>query len=103
MINRHHYRGKQLPQPWIYIGRNSRDPEKASPLANPYTVKDHGPKALVLYREHLLALVDAGDERVLAEFAKITAAHHLVCSCAPRLCHGDVVAEVWRDLLDPRG
>ncbi len=99
VINRHHYRGKRLPHPWLYIGRNSRDPSKASPLQNPFTVREHGDRALDLYREHLRRLVAEGDPAVLAELRKITPAHHLVCSCAPRPCHGDVVVEVWREVV----
>lgn len=98
VINRHHYKGKSLPHPWLYIGRNDRDPSKASPLRNPFGVKRYGARALELYREHLRRCIDDREPDVMAELAKITAGHHLVCSCAPRPCHGDVVVEVWREL-----
>lgn len=97
VVNRHHYRGRRLPEPWLYIGRNDRQSSKASPLANPFTVREHGDDAIDLYREHLRAKIDAGDQAVLAELRKIGPGMHLVCSCAPRPCHGDVVLELWRE------
>lgn len=98
VVNRHHYRGKRMPEPWLYIGRNDRQPSKASPLRNPFDVRKHGAEAMDLYREHLRRQVEDGDAVILAELRKITANTHLVCSCAPRPCHGDVVVEVWLEL-----
>jgi len=88
VINRHHYKKKPKPRPWIYIGRGS-------PLGNPFTVKEHGLDALELYRSWLWRKLVERDPGVLAEMRKITAQHHLVCSCAPRPCHGDVVVKAW--------
>lgn len=98
VINRHHYRGRRMPEPWLYIGRNDRQPHRASPLANPFTVGENGLGALDMYREHLRARIDAGDQAVLGELRRIGPGTHLVCSCAPRPCHGDVVLELWREL-----
>ncbi len=98
VINRHHFRGRPYPKPWLYIGRNDKDPSKASPLRNPFDVRRHGEKAMDLYREHLRTMIEIEEPDVMAELRKITASHHLVCSCAPRPCHGDVVVEVWREM-----
>lgn len=88
VINRHHFRGQALPQPWIYIGRGT-------PLGNPYTKAEHGDAALELYRQWLWGKIRAGDRSILAELDRITPQHHLVCSCKPRPCHGDVVVRAW--------
>lgn len=99
VVNRHHHRGRPMPHPWLYIGRNASDPSKASPLANPYTVQEHGAAALDLYRQWLRERVAAEDPAVMESLRSITPAHSLVCSCAPRPCHGDVVVEVWREVV----
>lgn len=98
VVNRHHYRGEDgkpdhnlLPRPWIYIGRGYTP----SPLANPFKAKDHGDKALSLYRVHLWERIKGRDAPVLRELARIRWDTHLVCSCAPRPCHGDVVVTAW--------
>lgn len=110
VINRHHFRWEpgfgeepdragavdrrpSLPSPRLYIGRGT-------PLGNPYTKPEHGTRALSLYRRWLFEKVRASDRLVLAELASITAAHHLVCSCAPKPCHGDVIVSCWRWALE---
>ncbi len=96
VLNRHHFKGKAIPKPWTYIGRAAKG-KPPSPLGNPFTKAEHGEEAIDLYRQHLRKAVEAGDEKVLAALAALTPAHSLVCSCAPRACHGDVVLEVWRE------
>jgi len=98
VVNRHHYRNesgepdhKLLPRPWIYIGRG----KNPSPLANPFKVEDHGDTALSLYRTHLWTKIKKRDPKVMRTLAKIQWDTHLVCSCAPRPCHGDVVVTAW--------
>jgi hypothetical protein len=93
VINRHHFKGQRLPQPSMYIGRSRTS--RPSPLGNPYTKAEHGEDALGLYRKHMRAKIDAGDVAVLRALNSITPDHSLVCSCAPRPCHGDVVVELW--------
>lgn len=87
-INRHHFTGKPLPEPNVYIGRGT-------PLGNPFTREEHGERALELYRAWLRKKVDERDASVLGAMNAITPSHHLVCSCAPRPCHGEVVLEIW--------
>jgi hypothetical protein len=76
----------------VYIGRGSK-------YGNPYTVKEHGNRALLLHAEDFCArlLGNTGypvtiwvDTLVALEFKT------LVCSCAPRPCHGDIYLE-WLD------
>ncbi len=111
VVNRHHYAHEpgfgpaperqparvlpRLPTPRIYIGRGT-------PLGNPFRAPDDGPieVVLALYRRHLWAKIRANDYDVLTELTTITVAHSIVCSCAPRPCHGDVVVVAWRWCLD---
>jgi hypothetical protein len=88
VVNRHWYKGKRIPSPWRYIGRGT-------PLGNPFTVDDHGPEALELYRRWLWSKIVGRDASVLKELASIQPEEHLVCSCKPRPCHGDVVVRAW--------
>lgn len=102
VINRHHYTWEPgfgdppkrasatppLPTPRLYIGRGT-------PLGNPFRHEEHGDATLELYRRHLWAAIKANDRAVLDELASITEAHHLVCSCSPRPCHGDIVVRAW--------
>lgn len=88
VVNRHHYQGKPLPAPNLYIGRGT-------PLGNPYTVEAFGKKALSLFAVYLWKAVFDRDAAILAALNSIGPSHSLVCSCAPKPCHGDVVLEVW--------
>lgn len=97
VINRHHHGGRSssFPTPWIYIGRGSA-------LGNPFTKAEHGEDALELYRKWLWDKIRGRDRDVLDMLATITSEHHLVCSCKPRPCHGDVVVNAWRWLEERR-
>lgn len=88
VVNRHWYEAG-LPRPNIYIGRGS-------PLGNPFTLREHGSEALSKFRAHLWQKIRAGDSVVMRELDRITADHHLVCSCKPGPCHGDVIVKAWR-------
>lgn len=89
VINRHHYRGKALPQPSVYIGRGT-------PLGNVVgTRRGHGSESLALYRAWLWERILRRDVEILTALNAISPSHHLVCSCAPAPCHGDVVVELW--------
>jgi len=95
VVNRHHYKGKPLPKPWMYIGRGT-------PLGNPFTVREHGDAALELYRRWLWDKIRSNDEDVLCALRRITRSHTLVCSCKPRPCHGDIVVRAWEWLQTSR-
>jgi len=72
----------------MYIGRGT-------PLGNPYTVKEHGEKALDLYRRWLWKKIQQRDPDVIAALDSIQQGTHLVCSCKPRPCHGDIIVKAW--------
>jgi hypothetical protein len=107
-INRHHYRwvehvgpaptpkkmpkkGKNtLPQPWLYVGR-------PSPLGNPFHFQrgDLREDLLEQYRLWLWQKIRENDWRVMLALRSITEETALVCSCAPKPCHSDVVIRAW--------
>lgn len=73
-----------IPTGAVYIGRPSK-------WGNPFTMSEYGTRELVVakYREWLLSQPD------LIETAKRElAGKDLVCFCAPKACHGDVLIEV---------
>jgi hypothetical protein len=78
----------------VYIGHyNPSHSLKPSRWANPYRVGRDGTRAEVIekYRRRLWAQVQAGDVRIdqLAGLYGET----LGCWCAPKPCHGEVLAE----------
>ncbi len=89
VVNRHWYKnGKPIPDPWIYIGRGT-------PLGNPYVVGEQFANPLELYRRWLWEKLKTRDKKVVAAMRAIVPGMHLVCSCKPRPCHGDVVVRAW--------
>jgi hypothetical protein len=86
-------RRPELPQPWIYVGRGS-------PLGNPFTREEHGDAALELYRRWLFERIRQNDSRVLLQLRSIRPGAVVVCSCAPKPCHADVVVRAWAWLRD---
>lgn len=86
-------------QPGIYIGRRTPG-SVASPLANPYSVQEHGRlRAVELYREWLQAKVAEKDPEVLGALTEIRDQFRagydvtLKCWCFPNLCHGEIIRE----------
>jgi hypothetical protein len=72
-----------LPKDAVYIGRGGR-------WGNPFVIGEDGSRAEVIakYRQMLLgspAMLDRLDE---------LRGKDLVCWCAPRACHGDVLLEL---------
>lgn len=71
----------------------------ASPMAHPearVVAGEHGDRALRLYRRYLRDAILRREPRVLSALEEITGEHSLVCSCAPRPCHADVIRAAWR-------
>jgi hypothetical protein len=76
-----------------YIGR-------PSPLGNPFIIGPDGDRDEVIakYRRWLWLQMDAPDSPALAELNRLTDLHDtgeplvLVCWCAPKPCHGDVLS-----------
>lgn len=77
-----------LPEPWVYVGRGT-------PLGNPYRREQHGDAAIGMYRRWLHFQLTSGNELVLAAMRQIEPGSHLVCSCAPKPCHADVIVRAW--------
>lgn len=89
VINRHHYRGRSLPAPFVYVGRDT-------PLGNTVSTKQRdGNRALGIYRDWLWHKILLRDSVVMRALNSITPAHRLVCSCAPAPCHADIILELW--------
>lgn len=85
----------------IYIGRAGYG-LKGSPLANPFKMNKEAERAEVIerYRTYIQKKIEERDQAVLDELREIEHAHRkgekvvLLCWCAPRACHGDVVKEL---------
>lgn len=93
---------------WRYVGwGNRRLGLGTSPLANPYTCKRHSrrtrvyvpsrTRAVDCYRRWLWDRIQAKDEAVLAELSLIGPETTLLCWCAPKRCHSEVIrdASAW--------
>ena len=91
VLNRHHFESSaKIPKPWVYVGRGT-------PLGNPYTVDKYGvERCMTLYRKWLWDKIEQNDPKVLEALAGITPEHGLVCSCAPKPCHADVIIVAWQ-------
>lgn len=73
-----------IPEDAVYIGRPSK-------WGNPFVIGKDGTREQVIakYREYLLANL----ELVAAAQTELRG-KDLVCFCAPKMCHGDVLMEV---------
>lgn len=108
VTNSHHQKGR-WPAHSFYIGRPGRIAREevargaidATLFGNPFTLKEHGEDALELYRRHLWnALKDLpGHRQALAGLPPDAV---LICSCAPRPCHGEIIIAAWSWLLGKR-
>lgn len=81
VLNKYHF--KKLPENSVYIGRPSK-------WGNPFVLGKDGDRAEVLikYRDWLVTqpqLVEAACRELYGK--------DLVCFCAPKSCHGDVLLE----------
>ena len=96
-----------MDQPGVYIGRGAPGAEQSpmlggysSPLANPFTIREVGGRvaALVLYDKWLKEKIAAKDRDVCGELARLQAYAKtqdltLLCWCAPKCCHGDIIRQ----------
>lgn len=86
----------------VYIGRPGRG-LKGSPLANPESLKSEVDRAANIqrYRRWLFDRLVEGSPQ-LAELQRIAALEkelgtvYLACFCAPKPCHGDIIASAIR-------
>jgi len=89
-----------------YIGRPNGD-RPGSALANPYRLgrEEDRAKVIAQYKTWLWKKIQAGDPKVMAELwrlldlARRPEGVTLLCWCAPKQCHGDVIkaALIWLD------
>ena len=90
----------------VYIGRQTKDRPR-SPLANPeYLAREEDrTKVIASYKQWLYAKIQARDPKVMGELwwildlARRPEGVTLVCWCAPKACHGDVIKAAlhWLD------
>ena len=73
----------------VYIGRAGHG--KSGYFGNPWTVKDEGAKALVLYRDYFNRGIKTDPEFKAA--IEGLRGKTLGCFCKPAPCHGDVIVE----------
>lgn len=93
VLNRHR---DEIPEGAIYIGRPSKWGNPYSHLWNTIAQFKTATReeSIERYRKHLAAHLQA-DPKYLDPLREATA---LVCFCAPRACHGDVIAkELYED------
>ena len=70
-------------------------------LGNPFRLEQH-PDALDRYRAWLWDRLERDDPKVMAAMSLIDTESYLVCSCAPRPCHGHVVERAWEWMVSSR-
>jgi hypothetical protein len=92
VLSFHHYKRYGLPPGAVYIGRASpRYGLRASKWANPFMIERDGA------RDEVIALYERWlrDERpdLMAALPELCGAD-LVCWCAPKRCHGDVLVRL---------
>ena len=88
----------------IYIGRGT-------PLGNPSSIQEAGSRdqALADFYVYLEALIgrvergtgDAHDQATYETLRSLREDSELVCSCAPKPCHGDIIKQFWASHFKP--
>jgi hypothetical protein len=71
----------------VYIGRAGKGQDGY--FGNPYTLREHGQKALELYRSYFEARLSDPAFRARVEGLR---GKVLGCFCKPGPCHGDIIA-----------
>jgi len=88
---------------YLYCGwGNKRLGLESSPLANPYTDKPNARRgrihvanrdeAIEMYRVWLWERICANDQQVLDKLHQIMPTTALICWCAPKRCHCEVIS-----------
>lgn len=104
VVNRHHLKGR-WPEGCVYVGRTSKvwneirrkqpHVDDGTALGNPFT-RWHYPKdALDRYARWLWKQMNAVGSPVLEALGLIYPDSLIVCGCAPKPCHADVVVGAW--------
>lgn len=82
------YHGR-VPKGSVYVGRAAPG-LKASPFRNPFTVQEHGARALILFGEYLESRPD-----LIARARQELAGRDLACWCRlGQACHADILLDI---------
>lgn len=108
VLNRHHFNGSNYPPNSVYVGRGYN-----SILGNPFSHLDNTlakykvatrEEAVTQYEKYMRNILAA--EKLLPENKRpYTAAilalaeKNLVCYCAPKSCHGDILIVLCQELV----
>lgn len=78
--------------------KGSRYVGRGTPLGNPYSLQDgySRDEAVDLYRHHLEGEIERGNTEIIQAMRGLRADTPLVCSCAPKRCHAEVIRDVWQ-------
>ena len=78
----------------VYIGR-------PSPLGNPFPMKSEKDRDSVVqqFRIYFIDRLLARDPEIEKAFKKLQPDNNLVCFCAPKACHGDVIKKLYLDFF----
>jgi hypothetical protein len=99
---------KKFKGQYVYCGRASASRRfGASPLANPFPLRDEADRALILakYKRWFDSRVQDGDGAVADALAQLLSMAsrgdlNLGCYCAPKACHCDVIKEFLEGVLN---
>jgi hypothetical protein len=82
---------------WVYVGReNKHYGLKESPLANPYRVGSDGrEKSIQQFKAYLWWKIQKRNPEVMGALQNLNQDSVLVCWCAPKPCHAEVIARAW--------
>lgn len=104
VVNRHHYKGLYPASGvYIYVGRPGRIADEeiergcldGTAFGNPYRVGIVPEDRIIRqYKRWLWNRIQA--DVLKGPLLDIKDGSILVCSCRPRPCHGDVIADAWR-------
>ncbi len=89
VLNRH-----QMQRPWpktaVYVGRGH-------PLGNQFVIGRDGDRDAVIekYRRWLWEQIKAENSVVVDALKALSEDSQLVCSCAPKRCHAEIIRDAW--------
>lgn len=79
------------PKDAVYVGRGA-------PFGNPYVIGEHGTRDFVIekYRGYLFSKLINRDPVIEKAFKELDEDSKLLCFCAPKHCHAEVIREYWQ-------
>jgi len=92
ILNRHKI--ERWPVNARYIGRGT-------PFGNPFAIGQDGDRETVIekFRSYLERESEDGSSRIVDALRGLREDTALVCSCAPRPCHGEVIRAAWLEKI----